>query len=76
MTLFTIRDLVRGFEDQHRLGGICLEFSAMVFLGVEVGCDDDAVAELAAGEGLLSPLAIRHRVELHKHLGEASKHNH
>jgi len=48
-----------------------LEFSAMIFLGVEVGSDDNSVAELAAGEGLLRPLAICHRVELHKHLSTA-----
>lgn len=48
--------------------GVILKLSAMVFVGVEIGGDDDAVAELSARQSLLGFLAICNTVELYKHL--------
>lgn len=45
-----------------------LKLPAVVLVGIEVGRDDHAVAELAARQRLLSLLAVQYRIELHKHL--------
>jgi hypothetical protein len=45
-----------------------LELASMIAVGVEVGCHDHAIAELASSERLLRVLTIQNRIELHKYL--------
>lgn len=51
-----------------------LEFSTVVFIGIEVRCDDDTIAELATGESLLGLLAVSNAVELYKYLKAYKEH--
>lgn len=45
-----------------------LELPPVVLVRIEVGCDNNAVAELASGQALLRLLAVDDRVELDKGL--------
>lgn len=45
-----------------------LEFSTVVFVGIEVGGDHDPIAELATSKCLLRFLAVSNAVELNKYL--------
>jgi hypothetical protein len=45
-----------------------LEFSSMVFVWVEVWCDNHTVIELPARQWLLCLLTVNNGIELHKYL--------
>lgn len=45
-----------------------LEFSTMIFVGIEVRSDYDAIVELPAGKSLLRLLAINYAIEFYEYL--------
>lgn len=61
-------DIIYSRYVRRYIYGDKLELSAMVLVWIEVGCDDDSIAELASCESLLRFLTISNAVELNEYL--------